>query len=452
MPNHVIRRGLDIPIAGAATGTAVELAVPSQVSIDPREFRGVVPRLAARAGDVVQQGSPLFYSKSHPEMKYLASGGGTVAEVRRGSRRVITDVVVNVDADSQACTFKQWSSSDLGTIQRADAQAQLLAGGLWFGLRERPLSRVANPDDTPQSILICGTETGPAQPSPSDLLAADANASIQAGVQVLASLCGGKIFLTQLDGASNGAFQGLTGVEVHTFKGKHPAGDATVQINYIDPPRGQHKVWYIDVVDVARIGRLFLEGRYPGDKVYAAVGTGVASPRLVRTLVGAPVKDIVGDVRGDNLRWISGSVLTGERIDENKFGGWYTSAVHVLPDEIPRRLFGWMMPSFGMWSAHRAFLSGFLGAGKPKDLRPGIQGGLRGLVPVNAYRRVVATPDIEPDFLMKALSAGDLEESISLGMLDMSEEEAALCTYVCPSKIEFDVLLRQGLELYEKEI
>ena len=52
---------------------------------------------------------------------------------------------------------------------------------------------------------------------------------------------------------------------------------------------------------------------------------------------------------------------------------------------------------------------------------------------------------------MKALAAGDLEESISMGMLEFSEEEAALCTYICPSKIEFDVLLQKGLDLYEKE-
>ena len=30
-------------------------------------------------------------------------------------------------------------------------------------------------------------------------------------------------------------------------------------------------------------------------------------------------------------------------------------------------------------------------------------------------------------------------------------EEAALCTYICPSKTDFDVLLREGLDLYERE-
>jgi Na+-transporting NADH:ubiquinone oxidoreductase subunit A len=84
-------------------------------------------------------------------------------------------------------------------------------------------------------------------------------------------------------------------------------------------------------------------------------------------------------------------------------------------------------------------------------MRPGVYGGFRGLVPVGAYSRVVATPDVYPEFLMRSLVAGDLAESINLGLLDLSDEEAALCTYICPSKVEMDVLLKQGLELYIQE-
>jgi Na+-transporting NADH:ubiquinone oxidoreductase subunit A len=73
------------------------------------------------------------------------------------------------------------------------------------------------------------------------------------------------------------------------------------------------------------------------------------------------------------------------------------------------------------------------------------------MVPVGFYGKVVATPDILVDFLFKAIISGDLEESIKLGLLDLSQEEAALCTFICPSKIEFDVILREGLDLYEAE-
>jgi Na+-transporting NADH:ubiquinone oxidoreductase subunit A len=451
MSEHVIRRGLNIPIAGGASGAPESMPLPQTVSVDPREFHGVVPRLLARAGDKVVRGAPLFQAKRRPDVHFLSPVSGTVREVKRGQRRVITDIVVDVDPTStDAAEFRSWSASELSAISRDDARAQLMAGGLWFSLRQRPLDRMAEPSDSPQAILICGTETGPLMPGPDVLLDPAAKDQVQAGVHVLSALTEGPVFLTTLAGSSHPALTGLSGVQHEVFKGAHPAGDATVQINHCTPPRGDGVVWYVSAWEVARIGRLFLEGKYPADKVYAAVGLGVARPRFVRTVVGAPLADIVGETASGPLRWLRGSVLTGTRVDADTYGGWHTSAVHVLVDEVPRRLFGWMMPALGMYSVHKAFLAGWVGA-KDKDLRPGLHGGHRGLVPVGAYRKVVATPDIEAEFLMKALASGDIEESIKLGLLDMSIEEAALCTYVCPSKIEFDVLLRRELDRYEQE-
>ena len=101
--------------------------------------------------------------------------------------------------------------------------------------------------------------------------------------------------------------------------------------------------------------------------------------------------------------------------------------------------------------AHRAYLKGLLGGGGTYDLRPGLYGGHRAIVPIGQYSKVIATPDIVPEFLFRSIIAGDLEESIELGLLDLTMEEAALCSYVCPSKIDFDLLLRQGLDIYERE-
>ena len=72
-------------------------------------------------------------------------------------------------------------------------------------------------------------------------------------------------------------------------------------------------------------------------------------------------------------------------------------------------------------------------------------------MPIGVYRKVVVTPDIDIPFLFKSISAGDIEESIQLGLLDLSEEEAALCTFICPSKIEFDEMLRKGIRQYIQE-
>jgi len=71
-------------------------------------------------------------------------------------------------------------------------------------------------------------------------------------------------------------------------------------------------------------------------------------------------------------------------------------------------------------------------------------------VPVGAYERVMPM-DILPTFLLRALLMGDDEEAEKLGALELDEEDLALCTFVCPGKVEYGPLLRRALERLEKE-
>ncbi|MCB9694857.1 MAG: hypothetical protein H6736_23855 [Alphaproteobacteria bacterium] len=192
-------------------------------------------------------------------------------------------------------------------------------------------------------------------------------------------------------------------------------------------------------------------GEFPNERVYAAVGVGVQKPRFVRTTMGAPMKHVTGATKDAPARWIRGSVLTGQAVEADRWVGHFARAVHVLPDEVESELLGWALPMFGTWSFWKAFLKGYTGPGGRVDIRPGVWGGERAMVPVGVYSKVMVTPDVLPEFLFKSIVANDLEEAIQLGLLDMTAEEAALCTFICPSKIEFDQLLKQGLELYEKE-
>ena len=109
------------------------------------------------------------------------------------------------------------------------------------------------------------------------------------------------------------------------------------------------------------------------------------------------------------------------------------------------------MPARGEFSVHRAFLSGCSSSAKAQDLRTAVGGGRRAIVHDAWYERVVATPDIMPAFLFRSIMAGDLEESIQLGLLDITREEAALCSYICPSKVDFGVVLHEALEPYVRE-
>jgi Na+-transporting NADH:ubiquinone oxidoreductase subunit A len=59
--------------------------------------------------------------------------------------------------------------------------------------------------------------------------------------------------------------------------------------------------------------------------------------------------------------------------------------------------------------------------------------------------------DILPTFLLRALIMGDAERAEALGALELDEEDLALCTLVCPGKIEYGPLLRTALARLEKE-
>lgn len=450
MSLHVLKKGLDVPIAGEVTGNIVDLPVPASVSVAPRDLPGITPRILSREGASVKVGTALFADKAQPDLRLVSAAAGEVREIVRGPRRVVLDHVVSVTGDA-AESFRQWDLGALKKISRDEARIGLGHGGLWPVLRCRPLDKVPAMGSTPQWILVSATETGPLAPGADLLLGAGDGEALQAGLYVLKALTPGAVAVAVPQGTTHPALANLKDVDVHQFGGPHPSGDPSVQINHIAPPTGNGQVWYARAWDVALIGRLFLEGRYPAQRVYTAAGTGLAAPRAVRTLCGAPIRTITGDAAPGPVRWILGSVLTGQVVDPERWAGFTNRMFTVIPDRAERRLFGWTAPNLGDFSYHRAFLSGFLGAGGRKVMDTGLRGGVRSMVPVGYYRGVVATPDIEPEFLFRSIIAGDLEESVKLGLLDLSMEEAALLTYVCPSKIEFDVILRDGLALYEKE-
>ena len=451
MLEHIVRKGLDIPIKGAAAGTPVQLDPPETIGYSPTEIRGLTAKPAVREGDQVKRGSPLFFHKQAPELVFLSPVAGEVVEIRRGRRRVITDVVVRRTGDESEA-LPSYTIAAIQKMRREEAVTAALATGMWAALQTRPLAKLPMPDELPQAVLIGGMETGPLQPDADTLLNFDDRDALQAAIALFGRLAP-VVHVAIRAGSQNPAFKGLQGAELHGFTGPHPAGDPALQVNLVSPPEGGRRVWVIRAWDAVLLGRALLTGEFPATRTYAAVGTGVKQPRLVRTLLGAPLRHIVGEVTEGEHRWIRGSVLTGEAVDPDRWASFRHRGVHVLPREVPRDLFGWALPMFGTWSFHKAFVSGLLGS-RPEggvDMRPGRFGGVRAIVPIGAYDRVVATPDILPEFLFKSIVAGDLEESIQLGLLDMTEEEAALCTYICPSKIEFDVLLREGLDLYERE-
>jgi Na+-transporting NADH:ubiquinone oxidoreductase subunit A len=72
------------------------------------------------------------------------------------------------------------------------------------------------------------------------------------------------------------------------------------------------------------------------------------------------------------------------------------------------------------------------------------------MVPIGVYERVMPL-DILPTFLLRSLVVGDTEKAEKLGCLELAEEDLALCSFVCPGKVEYGPLLRNVLTTIEKE-
>ena len=107
------------------------------------------------------------------------------------------------------------------------------------------------------------------------------------------------------------------------------------------------------------------------------------------------------------------------------------------------------MPGASLFSILPVNLSKYLGR-KLFDLTTSTHGSPRAMVPIGVFEKVMPM-DILPTFLLRSLMVGDIERAEELGILELDEEDLALCTFVCPGKTSYGPILRSNLETIEKE-
>ena len=147
-----IKKGLDIRLVGEAEKTISEGPRSRTITIRPSDFHLVTPKMAVKEGATLKAGDEIFYSKSQEEIKFVSPVAGKITEIKRGARRVITDIVIEADYDG--------GSRDLGALSASATgeaiKARLLEGGVWPFVKQRPYDVVANPTVTPKAIFISG--------------------------------------------------------------------------------------------------------------------------------------------------------------------------------------------------------------------------------------------------------------------------------------------------------
>ncbi len=449
MPKVIkIKRGLNIPIKGKAEKILVQADPSGMYAVKPIDFPGLTPKLTVKVDHEVKAGSPLFFDKYHPEVLFTSPVSGKVVSITRGERRRILEVVVKADTEIKYESFKK---GDPGSMEREEIIENLQQSGLWPYIRQRPYQIVANGADTPKAIFISGFDTAPLGPD-YDFVLKEERDSFKTGIKALSKLTEGDIHI-----GVNGmfpvseVFSDLERVQLHHFKGPHPAGNVGIQIHHIDPINKGDIVWTVNPQDVIIIGRLFEKGIFDGSRIVALAGSEVKTPRYYKTMLGASIVPLVKDnVKDSNIRYISGNVLTGKKILNDGYIGYYDSLITVIPEGDHYDFLGWALPGLNKFSMSKTFLA-WLTPNREFTLHTNLNGGRRAFVVTGQYEKVLPM-DIYPVHLLKAILVEDIDKMENLGIYEIAEEDMALCEYVCTSKTEVQSIIRDGIELMIKEL
>ncbi|RUO33585.1 NADH:ubiquinone reductase (Na(+)-transporting) subunit A [Aliidiomarina shirensis] len=442
-----IKKGLDIPIAGAPQQIIEDGPAIKTVATLGEEYVGMRPTMSVQVDDRVKKGQVLFEDKKNPGVKFTAPAAGVVKEINRGARRVLQSVVIEIDGDEQE-TFAKYDEGKLLQLSRENVQQNLVDSGLWTAFRTRPYSKSPALDSEPKAIFVNAMDTNPLAGDP--LLAIQEHAKdFSNGLKVISRLTEGKLYVCT---AANADIDFDSAPVVHeTFGGVHPAGNVGTHIHFLEGVNMSYHVWHLNPQDVIAIGKLFTTGELFTDRVIALGGPGVKNPRLLRTRIGANLDELTaGELVSGKQRIVSGSVLNGHKAaGPHAFLGRFHNQVSVIEEGDEKLLFGWIWPGKDMHSITRAY-TGHLRPKKLFNMNASTNGSDRAMVPTGNYERVMPL-DVIPTLLLRDLCSGDIESAQALGCLELDEEDLALCTYVCPGKYDFGPLLRSCLTTIEKE-
>lgn len=442
-----LRKGLDINLKGKPAQEFMSVKEPGFYALIPDDFTGVKPKVVVKEQEYVMAGGPLFVDKNHPEVKFVSPVSGVVTSVERGERRKVLNIVVEAATEQD---YEEFGKMDPAKMSGQQVKAALLNAGMFAFIRQRPYDVIADPTTEPKAIFVSAFDSAPLAPD-FELALKGEEKNFQTGLDALSKMA--KTYLGISVKQQSAALTQAKNVTVTAFDGPHPAGNVGVQINHVAPIAKGETVWTLSGEAVLFIGRLMNTGRVDLTRTVAVTGSEVLKPAYCKLKVGALLTDVLkGKVTtGKDLRYISGNVLTGKQIAPNGFLGAFHNQVTVIPEgDENNELLGWIMPRFNQYSVNHSYFSWLMGK-KEYAIDARIKGGERHMIMSGEYDRVFPM-DIYPEYLVKAIIAGDIDRMEALGIYEVAPEDFALCEFVCSSKVEVQRIVRAGLDMLRAEM
>lgn len=461
MAHIKISKGLDIPIKGKPQGEIQTLhssgssipTAPKQLALNVTAFEGVKFKVLVNVGETVKIGQPLLEDKSSPGRMFCSPAAGVVAEVRRGHRRVIKSIVIDVAAHEEHYRTEHASLEKSSAAELIEA---FKLAGIFAHIRVRPFNRLADPSKQPRSIFVKALESAPFAP-PAELQVLGHEKEFQIGLDALAKLTSGPVHLIYRKDSPCSAFTEAKNVQRHTAEGPHPIGTASVHIQYLDPIKSTEDViWTVDVHDVIAIGHFISTGHYLIERVISIAGPGILPDRVgyYRVREGMPVAALVSGRLPveDSVRLISGDPLMGQKVEADDFLGFDHFVFCAIPENNHREFLHFFGVGKEKYSFSKAYLSGHLNnTHREYDFTTNQHGEHRAFIDSTLYDEVMPLP-ISTMTLVKAVMAEDYDLAAQLGLMTVDSEDFALPTFVCQSKIEMSEIIKEGLRQYAHDV
>jgi Na+-transporting NADH:ubiquinone oxidoreductase subunit A len=442
-----LNKGLDIKLLGEANQSITE--VNSKLfALKPTDFIGAFPKILKKPGEEVKAGTTVFYDKYRENIRITSPVSGKVTDIIRGEKRKVLEIRIEADGKDE---YEDFGSANPADLDRAAIIEKLQKSGVWNLIRQRPYSIVADPELTPKNIFISAFDSAPLAQD-YDFILKGSESLFATGLEALAKLTDGKIHLgLKANKEHSSAFTNAKNVELTYYQGPHPAGNIGTQANKVAPINKGDDIWYCDPQAVVTIGRLFQEGRYNAEKIVALAGSEVVKPHYFKIKAGACISPLIKEnLTNGELRFISGNVLTGDKIEKDGYLSFYHNMFTVIPEGKERAFFGWLIPSPKKHTFYRTGLS-WLTPKKKYRLNTNLNGGERAFVVSGAFEKVFPL-DIMPIPLIKSIMYNDIDEMEQLGIYEVDEEDFALCEYISTSKINIQEIVRNGLNDLRKEL
>ena len=444
-----IRKGLDLPIEGSPSSELDETKSVGEVAILGSDYVNMRPTMLVKIGDQVKIGQPVFECKRQLGVIYTAPAAGEIIGLNRGQRRVFQSVAIRPDDREEQIEFTHYQSTSPENANETNVRNLLLESGLWSSFRTRPYSKNPSSDEKPNSIFVNSMDTNPLALDPMVVISQYAG-DFANGLRIISKLTDGTTFVCHQEGKKLPAVSG--NIQLNSFSGPHPSGNAGTHIHFLDPVSANKTVWTINYQDVIAIGKLFTTGRLWVERIISMAGPQIKSPRLIKTRLGASINDLVSGelLNEDNVRVISGSVLSGfEAKGPFAYLGRYHNQISALEEGSRREFLGWAGAGGNKFSIKPSFVSS-LSPSKKFSFTTSTEGSFRAMIPTGNYEKVMPL-DILPTQLLRALVTKQTDLAQQLGCLELEEEDLALCTFVDHGKVDYGPILRENLTQIDEE-